>query len=351
MSVDLVSDGGMLDEPGRQTHSASFLRRHRALLILVALPVVLALVVGGWLWRINGDIAGIQRFEAHLDRPDRPESVEVKDGSPINVVIAGVDDGKGTDLEDALGADTWPAGAFRSDTIMVLHLNANRTEGQLVSIPRDSYVDVPGHGTDKINASFSYGGPALLARTLEDLTGVRMDHSVVLDWNGFDGITDAVGGVDVADEDGQDIHLEGEAALEYVRERKSLPRGDFDRIERQQNFVRAIFKKLSSAGVLRNPLEITSLAGTLDEFLAVDSSLDNGRIRSLALQHRGLRPGDLSFVTVPTLGTDTVDGASIVRLDRPATRDLFDAVAHDEYLAWQEANDAVDELPEEQDVD
>ena len=122
---------------------------------------------------------------------------------------------------------------------MVVHIAVDPSEIELISIPRDSYVPVKGYGRTKINAAFSYGGPSLLARTVEDLVDLRIDHVAVLDLEGFRKITRRWrrhgAGAGTSPE-----NLEGDAALEYVRERESLPNGDFDRIQRQQNVLRAL---------------------------------------------------------------------------------------------------------------
>ncbi len=330
-------------------------RRRFAVLALVGLPLLFLLPVGGWLWYLDSQVASIPRFDAGLDRPDRPEPVgsggessrgdDDESGTAVNLLLVGVDAGNGIDLQDALQAPTWPIGVFRSDTVMVLHLDADRSGAQLISIPRDSYVPVPGHGTTKINAAFSYGGPPLLVRTIEDYTAMRLDHVAVVDWGGFDGLLRVVGGVDVIGADGRPMHLDGRAALDYVRERKSLPRGDFSRIQRQQDFLRSVLDKIADAGVLRNPWELTDLVEESSEFLAVDDGLDNRRILQLARDHRDLRADDIDYLTIPTRGTAMVSGASIVRVDRDEVRALFDAVARDQYGAWYARQQHVDELP------
>jgi anionic cell wall polymer biosynthesis LytR-Cps2A-Psr (LCP) family protein len=143
--------------------------------------------------------------------------------------------------------------------------------------------------------------------------------------------------------------LAGAAALKYVRERESLPNGDFDRIQRQQNFLRAMLTKTVSGGALKNPVAITRLVGLVTSHLAVDAGFTNGAIRSLALESRGLRTRDIRFVTVPVLGTATIDGASVVRLDEVADRQMFAAVARGQFGSWY-ANNPVEELPSAADV-
>ncbi len=335
------------------TRRRGFLARHKALAVLLVLALVLGGGMFGWLLLLNSKLAAIPRFEADLDRPDRPVRVE---GEAVNVLLVGVDDGKGTDLQSTLKSGTWTPGVFRSDTMMVLHLDADRNAAELVSIPRDSYVPVPGYGTTKLNAAFSYGGPTLLAETVEDLTGVYLDHIAVIDWDGFKGVTEVIGGVDVfvprtvydsarnTTWTKGEHHLEGEEALNYVRQRYGLAGGDFDRVQRQQNFLRAFLAKVSSKGVLANPVTLTELVGELGDLIAVDKGLDASAMRSLALSSRGIRVGDMRFATAPYLGTATINGASVVQLDKPAVRQMFRAIAGDDFESWYAKND-VDELP------
>lgn len=330
-----------------------FVRRHPVLIVFVALVTVLLVAVAGFIGYVDRQLADVPRFEANLEREGRPARVS---GDAVNILLLGADDPDGADrgptLEEVLSADEWDPGAFRSDTTMVLHIEANRDSAQLISIPRDSYVPIPGHGEDKINAAFSYGGPELTTATVEDLTGMQIDHIAVVNFEGFVGITEAIGGVDVQVAEtvhdsmndktweAGEHHLEGEEALLYVRQRYGLTGGDFDRVQRQQNFMRAIVKKIASKGTLANPVKVTKLVGELGGLLAVDDDFSNGKMRDLALSSRGLRASDITFATTPYLGTDTSpEGASIVRLDLQATAGLFDAVAHDGFAEWAKSND------------
>jgi LCP family protein required for cell wall assembly len=316
--------------------------------VIVILVLLLAAVVGGWVLYLNAQLAAVPRFKIDLERAGRP-AVAAQAGSSTNILLAGVDDGFGTDLRDALEADDWPKGVFRSDTIMVVHIAVDPSEIELISIPRDSYVPVKGYGRTKINAAFSYGGPSLLARTVEDLVDLRIDHVAVLDLEGFRKITEEMGGVTVQVPGTGPENLEGDAALEYVRERESLPNGDFDRIQRQQNVLRALVTKTASSGALNSPIGITRLVSSITSHLAVDESFTNSTIRSLALDSRGVRPRDIRFVTVPTRGTATIDGASVVRLHTAAVREMFAAVARGQFESWYATN-PVDELPGPADV-
>jgi LCP family protein required for cell wall assembly len=328
--------------------------RHKALSIIFVTALVLLAILIAWLVWLNHKLGDIERFPFEPGG-DRPVAV----GSAQNILLIGVDDpaDQGGLFED-LSSGTWTPGRFRSDAIMVLHISGDRKSAQLVSIPRDSFVDVPDLGRTKINASFSDGGPEELAQVVESLSDLRIDHAVVIDFQHLADMTTAMGGIDVVQPEAVTdprngftwekgpLHLEGDLAVAYVRQRYGMPRGDFDRIQRQQNVLRAMLDKVASAGTLANPVRITSLVTELASFVAVDDGFTPSEMRSLAISARGIRPSSMRFVTVPVTGTPTIDGASVVTLDLDQTADLFDAVETDRFEDWYQKNaEDVDELP------
>lgn len=297
----------------------------RIVLGIVVLATVAALVVGGWFWSMSARLSDVPRFDAHLGEKPAPGE-PMRPGPPgdkesVTILLAGIDHGNRHDLVEMLGSGDWQSGVFRSDAVMVLHLSGDRKEAHLVSIPRDSWVVVPGHGEQKINAAFSEGGPALLAQTVEQVANIRLTHMMVVGWDGFRGITDVLGGVTI---DGE--HLGPEEALTYVRERKSLPRGDFDRVERQRKFLMSILRSVQEQDLLSDPPSVTRVVGMLDDFVSVDKSLTNRGMVSLARAAQDIDREQITLLTAPHEGTDMVDGQSVVRLDIPATRSLFDEI-------------------------
>src|SRR3954447_26245741 len=169
----------------------------RTLIALGVLTLVLAVVIGGGLWfvtaRYAGNVDQIKNVFAGIDESSRPAPAtsagDAATADPVTFLLVGSDTrGHPTNGEDPDG---------RSDAIMLARLSADRRHAQLVSIPRDSWVDIPGHGMNKINASYAYGGPSLLIQTVEQLTQVRIDHYVAVDFEGINQVTDALGGVDV----------------------------------------------------------------------------------------------------------------------------------------------------------
>lgn len=176
---------------------------------------------------------------------------------------------------------------------MIARIEPDRTGASVVSIPRDSWVEIPGRGFNKINAAYSFGGPSLLIQTVEDLTALRIDHFAVIDFAGFQSMVDSVGGIDVAIAEatrnqGVDFrqgvnHLDGAQALAYVQQRYGLPNGDPDRAHRQQNALRALLAKAASSGTLSDPIALYDLLDATSRSVGVDDTLSNGGLRSLAL--------------------------------------------------------------------
>lgn len=280
-------------------------------------------------------------FEA-IPQASRPTTEPGATGA-MNILMLG------SDSRVSAGDPTqWTAGAQRTDAIMILHIPADRKSASLMSIPRDSWVKVPGHGMNKINAGFSLGGPTLMVQTVESVTGIRIDHVAIVDFDGFKEITDALGGVaitvpkTVSSFQGTikagTYTMDGETALTYVRQRYNLPGGDFDRVHRQQNWIRAVMTKLMSSGTLKNPLKLNAAMSALTKSLATDDAFTIHEMQALALSMRNLRAGDVSFFTVPVKGTGWSPDhkQSIVVLDDKAGQALFRAVRKDDIGSWIE---------------
>ena len=299
----------------------------RALLGLGVVGLVLALAVGGGAWfladRYGGNVDQVGDVFDQIDAGTRPAAVAPATATaedPVTFLLVGSDTREeiiGTELPDA-----------RSDAIMVVRLTGDRQHAQVISIPRDSWVEIPGHGMGKINAAYSYGGPSLLIQTVEQVTGVRIDHYAAISFDGLISMTDALGGVDVdvptTTSNGPYTfaagvnHLDGDMARWYVGQRYDLPGGDFDRVRRQQNYLRAMFGKLFASGTFDSVSQIDSVLLTVTSSIAVDDSLGATTLLDLALSARGISPEGVQFFTAPVLGTGTEGAASVVYLD-PAT--------------------------------
>jgi LCP family protein required for cell wall assembly len=326
-----------------------FFGRHWILCSVAIVAAVGVLGAGGWLLYLNNMLGNVDRVGITVDEENRPPPTH---GEELNILLAGADNGPGPSIADDVAADRWESGEHRSDTIMILHIPADREKAYLVSIPRDAYVGIYDENgdyvyDDKVNAAFSLYGPSGYLSTIEHLTGLRMDHLAIIDWAGFKDLSSALGGVEVyipetfydtsqkvTWEEGTH-QLEGKEALQYVRTRYGLEDGDFGRIARQQNFLRSMMGELLSEGTVTNPLKLTSALRAITDNLTVDEDWSGGGIRDLALQLRDIRTEDVTFLTAPTAGYDeTEEGASVVLLDEKQGEELWDSIADDDIRGY-----------------
>ena len=310
------------DEPApRQRHML-----RRLLIALGALALVIALIVGGGLWYLTahfgGNIARVSDVFGTVDQGARPaEASPVRGGgTPVTFLLVG------SDTRSHFAQGQLPDS--RSDAIMLVRFTADRQDAQVISIPRDSWVPIPGHGTSKINAAWAWGGPSLLIQTVEQLTHVRIDHFAAIDFDGIIQVTDDLGGVDVTVAQttsngpytfpaGKN-HLDGDQARWYLGQRHRLPGGDFDRERRQQQYLKSMFAKLFSSQTFTSPSRLAKALGVVTKSVAVDDTLSNGDLLSLGYSLRNVTPADVQFFTAPVAGTGTEGAASVVYLDMNA---------------------------------
>jgi polyisoprenyl-teichoic acid--peptidoglycan teichoic acid transferase len=308
-------------------------------LLIVASILVVVLGVGAVLYAVNIDRTLTNNLNRGVDLPSEAPSGAGPGESPrptkepqelgtLNYVLLGSD-----------SRDPESVGGGRSDTIMVVHLNAKRNRAYIISFPRDMYVSIPGHGRNKINAAYAFGGVPLTVRTLESLTGTRMDHVAVVDFEGFISLTNDLKGVTVINKNAFSSHgytyptgkitIQGEQALWYVRERKSLPRGDLDRAENQRNVIKAVVGKGLSARVMSDPATFTKFIGGVAKHLTVDRSLTDDEIRRTALSLR-LNVDEVEGLQAPISGFGTTsDGQSIDIVDTAKMAELGKALKTD----------------------
>ena len=259
-------------------------------------------------------------------------------GRSLNILVMGSDSRGATTEEATSGAGS----NQRADTLMLVHIPADRSKIYSISLMRDLWVPIPGHGHAKINAAMAFGGVPLMVQTVESLFGQRIDHVAMINFEGFVGMTDALGGVDVnipapfvsyhdqiAFPSGPTT-LDGEHALEFVRERYAFADGDYQRVRNQQAFIRALLAKNLSADTLLNPLKVHNVVSVIAPFLSVDAGLDAGTLARLALELKDVRTNDMVMFTLPTGGIGTsADGQSIVLTDPGAIGGISAALAED----------------------
>ncbi|GAY09982.1 LCP family protein [Pseudonocardia sp. N23] len=320
----------------------------RRLRIATVVASVLVLVVTGAAWGLYRDVtAGLTTTDVIFGGDD---------GEGLNILLVGVDsrtDAQGHPLPKAVtdalhsGADT---GVLNSDTIILLHLPPDGGAAAAFSIPRDSYVDIPGYRKDKINAAYpatkalkaeelvraggrspeeidqesSAAGRSKLIETVQDLTGVHVDHYAEINLLGFYNLTQAVGGVDVCLKNAVSDELSGAnfpagpqtisgaAALAFVRQRHGLPDGDLSRVRRQQVFLAAMADKILSSGTLTNPSTLNALIEAAQKSLVVDSGWD---LLGFARQASDIAAGNLDFMTIPTQGGTSNNRGDVVLVD------------------------------------
>ncbi|WP_009884583.1 LCP family protein [Brevibacterium aurantiacum] len=301
-----------------------------ALLVIVILGV---LGVGLYLWNVGRtfDNNANKLTDEQIFGTERPD--DQKEDGGTNILLLGSDEPMDqVDVNDSRG--------LRSDTIMVMHIPESGSNVQVMSIPRDSWVDIEGHGKAKVNSALSTGGLPLAVSTVSDFIGTELDHVAIIDFEGFKALTDSLGGVMVNSEQafekngytfekGENV-LDGDEALTFVRERKSFQDGDFQRARNQQAFIRGLTNEIISADTLSNPKKIQDMVKNFSPYMYVDSGLDAQYISATAFAMRDVRPGDIEFFTSPTAGVGTSsDGQSIVNVDEEELKKVQDAYKND----------------------
>ncbi len=334
----------------------------RGLATAVAAVLVVGLTAGAVLVRqLNGNITAVDISGQLGD--DRPEAAEESFDS-LTILLIGSDTRDLADAEEFGGAGASPG---LSDTTIVLHLSAERDRAQLISIPRDSMVEIPSciledgttveGGLKQFNSAYATGGAACVQRTVEQTTGVPIDHYAVVDFDGFRSIVDALGGVEVCTVEPIDDPVSGlvlpagtstvagDQALAYVRARKIGNGSDIDRIARQQAFLSSMVQEVTSTGLLFRPDRLIGVLDAGTKSLTTDPGLAGvTELARIARSVQGLPPEDVSFLTVPNEPW-TEDPNRVVWTD--AADAVWEAVRNDEPLPGQEPEVAPSATPTE----
>jgi LCP family protein required for cell wall assembly len=298
--------------------------RRIALILGTAVVVLIAGVAGSYFW-LNGK----------LNRPVTLPTTSLTSAG-TNWLITGSDSRAGLSRAeiDALHVG-FDEGTLNSDSIMLLHMGSGRPV--LISIPRDSYVNIPGHGYNKINAALAYGGANLLIQTVENVTGLKIDHYMGIGFGGLVAVVNKIGGVQICLKTA--IHdsysgvnlsagchdLNGDQALAFVRDRHSFATEDLQRIQDQRAFISALLKKATSPGVYLNPFTALPFGSTAASSMSVDKGTS---LLDLVHAASGLRDPETGTVPIANSNYYTNAGDSVLWNKTQAT-ELFNALKND----------------------
>ncbi|ASN52833.1 LCP family protein [Sinomonas sp. R1AF57] len=340
--IPTTSDQALGDEARPVQHRIRRRPRRGTVVLLVALAAVVgaacaAVVFLGSL-ATAFDSATQKIPTAFPQNVARPAEEPAADGkTAVNILLVG-SDSRGAALSQA---EAGVPSDQRSDTMLLVHIPADRTNAYVISIMRDTWVPIPGRGNAKVNAAFAFGGVPLMVETVESLLHQRIDHVALVDFEGFRAVTDAVGGVDVdvpvpftaAQSPGYRFaagrqKLTGDQALAFVRERYAFPDGDYQRVRDQQIFVKSLVGQVARPETLANPFTLSRVVTQLAPYLTVDSGFTSQAVSALAFELKDIRPSGIVSFTLPTAGTGvSPDGQSIVIMDDGATEALAAAMS------------------------
>lgn len=302
---------------------------------------------------MTGLDTGIERVDPFKDMKNRPQA-----GHGVNFLLVGTDGREKITPEEKREYRLGGAPCHCTDTVMLVHLSADRERASVISLPRDSYAEVPAHQDlvtgkahkahpVKLNAAYAEGGPNLTVRTVENMTRVKIDHYLEVDFTSFMKTVDAMGGVEICTAKamhdtytGLDLlpgthRLTGGQALQYVRSRHVDGASDLGRMQRQQRFIAALIKQATGGGVLLNPVKFKEVSSTLLGSVRADRGFGSEQMLALGQAMRGFTPSSSEFASVP-VGDPSfqVKGiGSTVKWDEPKAAKLFEALRQDRPLA------------------
>jgi LCP family protein required for cell wall assembly len=312
--------------------------------------------ISGISWAGLGRItAAIPKIDAFGGLDNRPK----KESSAVNYLIVGSDTREGlsrAEIKRLKVGGTDVAAGKRSDTMLLVHISKKRDKAAIISVPRDSYAKIPEHENSqgklipatysKINSAFNWGGAPLLIQTFEEMSGLRIDHYVEINFVGFVRMVDALGGVEICtkkDIDDPKSHLvlpagrhvlDGVDSLKYVRTRQFDGLGDLGRMKRQQEFAGAMLRKATSAGVLLNPVKMVDFISSALDSVVTDEGLNQGDLLTLGKQLRNLSASNVRTLTIPLKYYNySKNGVSAAVLWDPVLApELFERIKNDEAL-------------------
>ena len=309
-------------------------RTQRTLALITSALSLLVLLASGGGWLLAGYVS------SHLGRVNAGTSAAAPAG-PLNILLAGVDIRAGLTKRQQRVLHVGHATGHNSDTLMVVHVTADHRHISVISLPRDSWVSIPGFGMNKINAAIGLGGPPLMVRTVEQATGLTINDFVEVNFLGFVKIIDSLGGVDIClpyavNDPYSGLHMSagrhhvgGIRALQFARDRHSFALSDLARISDQQQLLSSVLSEAASSGTLTNPVKFSRFLAAATSATRVDQQFN---VVGLADQLRYVRPGAVSFTTVPLASTNyqAPNGESAVLWNAPAATALFVRIKADQ---------------------
>lgn len=339
--LDELEEAFTADNRRSRTSGRERRRNRKVLIAALVLLLVPVLAVGGYLVWLNQIVSNNIKQAVLLPQDDGSAAQPTNQAG--QVVPQPSDNGTNYLLigNDARPGDT----GSRSDVMVLVHVPEDRRNVTLIHFPRDLWVPIPGKKEAKLNAAYAWGGAPLLVKTMQNMLGVEIDHVAMVGFEGFKRMTDAVGGVDVNVEEASEgdgkvfrkgvMHMDGETALVFVRQRYMLSEGDISRGKRQQAFIKALMLKTLSKDTLTNPIRLKDFLDAATSNLTVDQKLDVGTMRSEALAMRNLRGDDVRFITAPFTGFGTsADGQSIDIVDNVKMGQLGEAIRKDDLESY-----------------
>lgn len=330
----------------------------RIVLSVLSVVSVGLLVLSGYVWSTFRNIdSGVTRLNVIVGAHATQNPAAATNGQDQNILLVGNDDrSQMTTSEMHLLHAGRDGGSQNTDTMMIVHIPADGRKATLISLPRDSYVHIKGQGMNRLNSAYAFGynaasgsvdirrsaGANLLISTITDLTGLTINHYIQVSLLGFYEISDAIGGVPVTlCHNVDDTHsanqaaglsggsglklskgkhvIKGAQALEFVRQRHFLPRGDLDRVRRQQYFLTAAFRQVASVGVL---LKLRSLGNAITRNIVFDPTL---HLIDLAHQMENLSANNITGKTIPTQA-QTINGNAVLAVSPTQVRKFVETI-------------------------
>lgn len=328
--------------PGSRGRSPGLSAKFRRRRIMVGAGVLVLAWLAFMVWVPFQAWGNVHRVDAS------PSGARPANSPGYDYVLVGSDSRQGMTAAQVKLLNTGSAqdvAGGRTDSIILVHVPSGAGKPALISLPRDSYVPIPGHGYNKINAAFSIGGPKLLVQTIEQVTGVRIDGYVEIGFGGFASVVDSVGGVDICvPRNMKDAYaginlkagcqtLDGANALGYVRARYSDPLGDIGRVARQRQFLSAIMHKALSPSTVLIPWQYYGFSTSAGSGLTVGQDTSFRDVTRVLLAMRSISNGDGLSLTVPISNPGLVTNVgSVVQWDRTKALALFTAIKNDQPL-------------------